>query len=69
LYSTNGGLPHGRVQIANGAVRKANILAVAKSTNVRPVNSIAFQNMAQQTQNMARQNEQLLRENQYMRKK
>ncbi|XP_066161193.1 autonomous transposable element EN-1 mosaic protein isoform X9 [Oryza sativa Japonica Group] len=62
LYSTNGGLPHGRVQIANGAVRKANILAVAKSTNVRPANSIAFQNMA-------RQNEQLLRENQYMRKK
>ncbi|BAT00104.1 Os07g0153150, partial [Oryza sativa Japonica Group] len=69
LYSTNGGLPHGRVQIANGPVRKANILAVAKSTNVRPANSIAFQNMAQQTQNMARQNEQLLRENQYMRKK
>uniref|UniRef100_A0A0E0C280 Uncharacterized protein n=1 Tax=Oryza meridionalis TaxID=40149 RepID=A0A0E0C280_9ORYZ len=69
LYSTNGGLPHGRIQIANGAVRKANILAVAKSTNVRPANSIAFQNMAQQTQNMARQNEQLLRENQYMRKK
>ncbi|KAL6619345.1 hypothetical protein ACP70R_034484 [Stipagrostis hirtigluma subsp. patula] len=49
-------------KIGDGAICKVDVLAAAKSGNVRPNNSIAFRNMA-------RQNEQLLRQNAYLSRK
>ncbi|KAF0900458.1 hypothetical protein E2562_032066 [Oryza meyeriana var. granulata] len=39
LYTISGGLPHGRVPIGNGAVRKADVISAAKATNIRPSNT------------------------------
>lgn len=45
LYNTNGGLPHGRVPIGNGAIKKADVLLAAKSRNIRPSNSTSYHNV------------------------
>lgn len=42
LYKSGGGMPHGRVPIANGAVKKATMKATARAQNVRPSKSMSY---------------------------
>ncbi|KAM0900966.1 hypothetical protein ACQ4PT_020280 [Festuca glaucescens] len=45
LYNTSGGMPHGRLSIAAGAVKKGHIISVAKATNLKPSSYVAYRNM------------------------
>lgn len=47
LYDISGGpRSHGRLAIANGAVRAADVRAEAKERSVRPSNTLSLQHMA-----------------------
>ena len=35
LYNTSGGMPHGRVGIASGVVKKVVVLSAARATNLK----------------------------------
>ena len=61
LYNTSGGMPHGRVAIASGAVKKAAVLSAARATNLKPSISIAYQNAIQENEQLRRANESLKR--------
>ncbi|PNT67477.1 hypothetical protein BRADI_3g27813v3 [Brachypodium distachyon] len=45
LYTKGGGLPHGRLLIGDGAVTKADVIAVAKGKKSRPSTSDSFQHL------------------------
>ena len=61
LYNTSGGMPHGRVAIASGAVKKAAVLSAARATNLKPSISIAYRNAIQENEQLRRANESLKR--------
>ncbi|XP_037446003.1 uncharacterized protein LOC119315490 [Triticum dicoccoides] len=61
LYNTLGGMPHGRVAIASGAVKKADVLSAARATNLKPSISIAYRNAIQENEQLRRANESLKR--------
>ena len=61
LYNTSGGMPHGRVAIASGAVKKAAVLSAARATNLKPSISIAYRNAIQENEQLRRENESLKR--------
>ncbi|TVT98410.1 hypothetical protein EJB05_56297, partial [Eragrostis curvula] len=48
LYEVSGGTPHGRLAIAHGAIRAADVRAAAKQNHVRPSNPVSLQNMARE---------------------
>nr|XP_051212141.1 uncharacterized protein LOC127329716 [Lolium perenne] len=45
LYSTGGGMPHGRFPIGDGAFRKSEVVAAAKRSNIKPANSMSYQDL------------------------
>ncbi|KAM0837264.1 hypothetical protein ACQ4PT_061782 [Festuca glaucescens] len=45
LYSTGGGMPHGRLPIGDGAFRKSQVVAAAKRSNIKPANSMSYQDL------------------------
>lgn len=45
MYNTSGGMPHGRLAIADGALKKADTMDAAKESNIRPSNSMAYQKL------------------------
>ncbi|TVU09102.1 hypothetical protein EJB05_42543, partial [Eragrostis curvula] len=55
LYNISGGTPHGRLAIAHGAVRAADVRAAAKEKSVRPSNSMSFQSMARENAHLRRE--------------
>ena len=59
LYNTSGGMPHGRVAIASGAVKKAAVLSAARATNLKPSISIAYRNAIQENEQLRHANESL----------
>ncbi|XP_044335755.1 uncharacterized protein [Triticum aestivum] len=59
LYNTSGGMPHGRVAIASGAVKKADVLSAARATNLKPSISIAYRNAIQENEQLRHANESL----------
>jgi hypothetical protein len=61
LYNTSGGMPHGRLSIATGAVKKAHIISAAKATNLKPSSSVAYRNVIQENQQLRSTNEILTR--------
>ncbi|KAK1619346.1 hypothetical protein QYE76_024863 [Lolium multiflorum] len=61
LYNTSGGMPHGRLSIATGAVKKAHIISAAKATNPKPSSSVAYHNVIQENQQLRSTNEILTR--------
>jgi hypothetical protein len=50
MYSTGGGMPHGRLAIGDGAFRKLVVVAAAKRRNIKPANSMSYQNMMRRNQ-------------------
>ncbi|RLN33427.1 hypothetical protein C2845_PM03G29100 [Panicum miliaceum] len=48
LYYMEGGLAHGSVPIADGAVDKEKVIVAAKSTNLRPTNTAAYQTVVEE---------------------
>jgi hypothetical protein len=52
LYNASGGMPHGRLLISTGAVKKAHIISAAKATNMKPSSSIAYCNVIQENQQL-----------------
>lgn len=48
LYTIGGGLPHGRLPIGNGAVKKADVIAAAKGRNIRPSNTPSYRALLQE---------------------
>lgn len=63
LYELSGGIPHGRVVIANGAIRTADVRATAKEKHVLPSNPVSLQNMAREMSHLRRENARLRQEN------
>jgi hypothetical protein len=54
-------MPHGRLSIATGAVKKAHIISAAKATNLKPSSSVAYRNVIQENQQLRSTNEILTR--------
>jgi hypothetical protein len=54
-------MPHGRLSIATGAVKKAHIISAAKATNPKPSSSVAYHNVIQENQQLRSTNEILTR--------
>ncbi|TVT98402.1 hypothetical protein EJB05_56288, partial [Eragrostis curvula] len=48
LYEVSGGTPHGRLAIAHGSIRAADVRAAAKQNHVWPSNPVSLQNMARE---------------------
>ncbi|CAN6165175.1 unnamed protein product [Urochloa humidicola] len=64
LYEvSNGPRSHGRLAIANGAVKVAAIRAAAKERSVNPSNPVSLQNMAREMARLRRVNAQLQQDN------
>ena len=61
LYFMEGGLRHGRVPIGDGAVDMEEVLAPAKSKNLR--NSVAYRTMLEENDQLKETNGQLVTEN------
>jgi hypothetical protein len=47
LYEASGGIPHGRLSIADGAVKKASIIPSARQRSVRASNSLTLREKEQ----------------------
>jgi hypothetical protein len=65
LYDVSSGAPrkHGRLAIANGAVKSSDVRAAGRGTSVRPSSSATMQNMSREIEELRRANERLQREN------
>jgi hypothetical protein len=46
VYSSGGGMPHGRLAMCNGAIKKAVVFAKAKEKDIRPSNSMSYQDLS-----------------------
>ena len=62
VYSTSGGMPHGRLAIGDSAFTKSEVVVAAKRTNVKPSNSMSYQALL-------RRNQYLEKRGQYLEKK
>ena len=56
LYEVSGGMRHGRVAIANGAVKKADVLSAAKEKSVASSNSASYRSMAEENRQLQQAN-------------
>jgi hypothetical protein len=59
MYHMEGGLAHGRVPIADGAVDKENVIVVAKSNNLRPTNTASYRTVVDKNDQLKEMNEEL----------
>lgn len=50
MYSTGGGMPHGRLPIGDGAFKKSQVLVAAKRSNIKPSNSMSYQELLRRNQ-------------------
>jgi hypothetical protein len=50
MYSTGGGMPHGQLAIGDGAFRKSVVVVTAKRRNIKPANSMSYQNVIRRNQ-------------------
>ncbi|XP_066341304.1 uncharacterized protein [Miscanthus floridulus] len=65
LYDVSSGASrkHGRLAIANGAVKSSDVRAAGREISVRPSNSVTMQNMSREMEELRRANGRLQREN------
>ena len=65
LYDVSSGAPrkHGRLAIANGAVKSSDVRAAGREISVRPSNSVTMQDMSREMEELRRANGRLQREN------
>lgn len=52
IYSIGGGLPHGRLAIGDSAIKKSEVRAIAKQHNIRPANSLSYQDLLKRHQQL-----------------
>lgn len=69
MYNSSGGMPHGRLAIGDGAIKKSEIVAVAKASNIRPSNSMAFQNLRRRFEEAIDSNQNLANDNDALRRR
>jgi hypothetical protein len=50
-------MPHGRLSIATGAVKKADIISAAKAIKLKPLSFVAYRNVIQENQQLRFTNE------------
>ncbi|KQK02974.1 hypothetical protein BRADI_2g04729v3 [Brachypodium distachyon] len=63
LYTKGGGLPHGRLIIGDGAMRKEDVIAAAKGKKSRPSSSDSYQHLSEENHELRRANEGLTQHN------
>jgi hypothetical protein len=65
LYDVSKGSPrkHGRLAIANGAVKSSDVRAAGRERSMRPSNSVTMQNMSREMEELRRANGRLEQEN------
>ncbi|PNT64467.1 hypothetical protein BRADI_4g29041v3, partial [Brachypodium distachyon] len=63
LYTKGGGLPHGRLIIGDGAVRKEDVIAAAKGRKSRPSSSNSYRHLSEENHVLRRANEGLTQHN------
>lgn len=56
LYDVSGGMQHGRVAIANGAVRKVDVLSASKEKTIASSNSVSYRCMTKENQRLRHAN-------------
>jgi hypothetical protein len=54
-------MPHGRLSIATGAVKKGDIISAAKAIKLKSSSSVAYRNVIQENQQLCSTNEILTR--------
>ena len=59
LYDSAGGIPHGRLPIADGAIKKADVISTARQKSLRPSNSASHRRTVQENIELKRHNESL----------
>ena len=57
LYESSGALPHGRLTIADGAIKKADVISTAREKNLRPSISASHRRTVQENEALKRRNE------------
>ena len=67
MYNTSGGMPHGRMAIADGALRKADIVYAARASNM-PSNSMSYQNLKRRFDEAIEVNRNLEKDNEVLKK-
>lgn len=65
LYDVSRGSPrkHGRLAIANGAVKSSDVRAAGRDRSICPSNSVTMQNMSREMEDLRRENGRLQEEN------
>lgn len=66
MYTKGGGLPHGRLLIGDGAVRKADVVAAANGRKARPSTSDSYRHLSEENHQLRRANEGLTQHNQHL---
>ncbi|KAM0841944.1 hypothetical protein ACQ4PT_058689 [Festuca glaucescens] len=56
LYESSGGIPHGRLQTADGAIQKVDVISAARERNLKPTTSLADRQMVRENEELKRQN-------------
>jgi hypothetical protein len=56
LYDISGGMRHGRLAIANGAVKKVDVMSAAKEKSVVPTNLVSYRRLAKDNQRLRHAN-------------
>jgi hypothetical protein len=56
MYSTGGGMPHGQLAIGHGAFRKSQVAVAAKRSNIKPANSMSYQDLLRRNQYLEKRN-------------
>ena len=69
LYESSGGIPHGRLAIADGAIKKADVISTAREKKLRPSTSAAHRRTVQENEELKRHNENLQRHNENLQHK
>ena len=69
LYESSGGIPHGRLAIVDGAIKKADVISTAREKKLRLSTSAAHQRTVQENEELKRHNENLQRHNENLQHK
>ncbi|XP_037451250.1 uncharacterized protein LOC119321825 isoform X3 [Triticum dicoccoides] len=69
LYESSGGIPHGRLAIADGAIKKADVISTSREKKLRPSTLAAHRRTVQENEELKRHNENLQRHNENLQHK
>ena len=59
LYESSGGIPHGGLAITDGAIKKTDVISIAREKKLRPSTSAAHRRTVQENEELKRHNENL----------